>query len=327
MKTVKFSVIGNGFISKKHQYFIEAHANAQLVSVVDSNGTADFKDLDSFILEDAGKSDVICITTPNALHVPQALKLLEAGYHVVIEKPMALSSVEAQKVLDLAEKKQKQVFIVMQNRYSPAGQWLKKLADSGALGRLYFVQVNCYWNRDERYYKADSWHGKQALDGGTIYTQFSHFVDLLYWCFGELEHIQGRLFDFNHQDITEFEDSGEIQFDFKSGGPGQFNFSTSAYAGNLESSIVILSELGTIKIGGQYMDEILHLSLKDETIDLPEAFRESYGKYSGNAANHRFVIDNVVQTINGHKNPDTTAQEGLAVVHIIEEMYQKAKPS
>jgi len=250
---------------------------------------------------------------------------LEARKHVVIEKPIALSKADAEKVIFKALHMHKQVFAVMQNRYSPPSEWLKKVVDSGILGDIYMVQLNCYWNRDNRYYKADSWHGKKDLDGGTLFTQFSHFIDILYWLFGDIQNIQSRFADHNHKDLTDFEDSGFVSFDFTNGGMGSLNYSTSVWDANLESSMTVIAEHGSLKIGGQYMDKVEYCHIKnyDMPILSPTNPGNDYGAYKGSAANHHYVIENVVNVLKGRDSITTNALEGLKVVEIIECIYNK----
>jgi predicted dehydrogenase len=243
----------------------------------------------------------------------------------VIEKPMALNTKDAEEILLSAKKYGKQVFCVMQNRYSPPSVWIKEMIESDRLGKLFMVQVNCYWNRDERYYKGDSWHGNKVLDGGTLFTQFSHFIDLMYWLFGDISNIQGRLADFNHQSLTDFEDSGVISFNFVKGGIGTFNYSTSVYDKNFESSVTIIGEKGTIKIGGQYMNEVEYCHVKDYEMPVlpPTNPGNDYGSYKGSAQNHHYVIENVVNVLKNKKGEKitTNAYEGYKVVDIIERIY------
>jgi predicted dehydrogenase len=219
------------------------------------------------------------------------------------------------------------VFGVMQNRFSPPSVWIKDMIESGRLGEIYMVQLNCYWNRDERYYTPSSWHGKKELDGGTLYTQFSHFIDILYWLFGDLKNIHSRLFDFKHKDLTEFEDSGFVTFDFVHGGSGILNFSTAIWDKNLESSMTIIAEKGSVKIGGQYMDKVEYCHVKDYTMpDLaPTNPGNDYGAYKGSAQNHNFVINNVVDVLKQRGSISTNALEGLKVVDIIERIYASSK--
>jgi predicted dehydrogenase len=211
----------------------------------------------------------------------------------------------------------------MQNRYSPPSVWVKKLIESRVMGDIYIVQLNCYWNRDDRYYKTEGWHGKKALDGGTLFTQFSHFIDIMYWLFGDIENIQSRIKDFNHQQLTDFEDSGFVSFDFVNGGIGGINFSTSAWDKNMESSMTIIGQHGSLKIGGQYMDKVEYCHIKDYTMPelAPTNPGNDYGAYKGSAQNHHYVIDNVVDVLRGRSTISTNALEGLKVVEIIERIY------
>jgi predicted dehydrogenase len=260
--------------------------------------------------------DVVCIATPNGLHAAHAVKVLEEGHHVVIEKPMALTVADCQHIINTSLRQQRQVFCVMQNRYSPAAKWLKGLVADQLLGNIFMVQVNCYWNRDERYYSKGNWHGTKELDGGVLFTQFSHFIDTLLWIFGDIEHISGRFANFKHNELTVFDDSGFVNFDLVRGGMGCFNFSTAVWKENLESSITVIAENGTVVIGGQYMNEVRYCNVKDYI--MPEL-------EPGANNNHTFVFKNVVNIFKNATMTDTTSAEGLKVVDIIERIYKSAK--
>jgi predicted dehydrogenase len=201
---------------------------------------------------------------------------------------------------------------------------MKDLVQSGKLGNIFMVNIDLFWNRDDRYYKAGGWKGVKELDGGTLFTQFSHFIDIMYWLFGDISNIQARLRDFNHGHSTEFEDSGVVLFDFVEGGMGSINFSTSVHDTNYESSLTVVAENGTIKIGGQYMNEVAYCHVKDYTMpELPEGNpANDYGLYKGSAANHVYIIQNVVEALQGVSNITTNALEGLKVVDIIERIYE-----
>jgi len=329
---VKFAVLGTGHIGKRHAEMISRNPAAELVALADISpkndlgveifGVPFYNSLQSLLAE-GPDFDVLNIATPNGLHGQHAIAALKANKHVVIEKPMALSKAECEQVVHNAMAHHKLVFCVMQNRYSPPSVWIKDLLNSGKLGKIFMVQVNCYWNRDERYYKAGNWKGLQVLDGGTLFTQFSHFIDIMYWLFGDITDIRAQFEDFIHKTNTEFEDSGMIQFRFLNGGLGCINYSTSVWDKNFESSITIIAENGTVKIGGQYMNEVEYCHIKDYTMpELPPANpANDYGHYKGSAANHNFVIENVVDTINRNVAPTTNALEGLKVVEIIERIY------
>lgn len=337
MPKIKFAVIGCGHIGKRHAEMISRNEESELVALIDTKALSElgiekyevpfFNSIDDFLNSpSATEVDVINIATPNGFHAEYALKCLEAKKHIVIEKPMALNKQDAEKVIFKALQVHKQVFAVMQNRYSPPSEWIKSLIESGKLGKIFMMQLNCYWNRDDRYYKADNWHGTKDLDGGTLFTQFSHFIDLMYWLFGDIQNINSRFTNFNHSHLTEFrEDSGVINFDFVNGGIGCLNFSTSIWDKNLESSMTIIAENGSVKIGGQYMDKVEVCHVKD--YEMPELAPTNpgndYGAYKGSAANHHYVIENVVDVLKNRSTITTNALEGLKVVDIIERMYQQ----
>jgi UDP-N-acetyl-2-amino-2-deoxyglucuronate dehydrogenase len=331
--TIKFALIGCGHIGLRHAAMIAQHPECRLVALCDSRPkeTSDiaqfdlpyYQDID-FLLKKQTDCDVITIATPNGLHEIHALKALEAGKHVVIEKPMALTKASCERILFKALQKQKMVFCVMQNRYSPPSVWLKNLVDSGQLGRIFMVQINCYWNRDDRYYKPNaSWHGSKDLDGGTLFTQFSHFVDLLYWCFGDITNIQARFADFKHQHSTDFEDSGFVHFDIVNGGMGSLNYSTAVWDKNMESSVTIIAENGSVKISGQYMEKIEYCHIKNQGMPIlpTENTAIEYGNYKGTSANHFHVIQNIVDVLKGRNTITTNAMEGMKVVEIIDKIY------
>jgi predicted dehydrogenase len=237
---------------------------------------------------------------------------------------MGLSKDSCEKVIFKSLQMSKQVFCVMQNRYSPPSEWIKSIVENGILGDTFMVQLNCYWNRDDRYYKKENWKGKQALDGGTLFTQFSHFIDIMYWLFGDIDNIQGKFADFTHKELTDFEDSGFVSFDFVNGGMGCINYSTAVQDKNLESSITIIGSKGSVKIGGQYMNEVEVCNIPG--YEMPELAPTNpgndYGAYKGSAANHNYVISNVIQTLKGNTTATTNALEGLKVVEIIERIYK-----
>jgi UDP-N-acetyl-2-amino-2-deoxyglucuronate dehydrogenase len=329
---VKFAVVGCGHIGKRHATMISQNAGAALVALADIRpqeelgleqaGLPFFNSLDQLLASDLA-IDVINIAVPNGLHATMAIKALNAGKHVVIEKPMTLSVADAEAILALSKKVDKKVFVVMQNRYSPPSVWLKNIVEQEKLGAIYMVQMNCFWNRDERYYTPGSWHGSKDLDGGTLFTQFSHFIDILYWVFGPIKNIQSRFADFCHQHLTDFEDSGMLTFEFESGGLGNLNFSTAVWDKNLESSMTIIAEKGSVKIGGQYMDKVEYCHIRDYEMPVlaPTLPGNDYGNYKGSAANHHYIIENVIQVLNNGAAINADALEGSAVVDIICNMY------
>lgn len=332
LEKIKFAVVGAGHIGKRHAEMISREEESELVALVDirtkeecgaENFDVPFFNSVEELLESDLEFDVVNVCTPNGLHATQSIAALEKGKHVVCEKPMGLSKDACEKVIFKSLQMSKNVFCVMQNRYSPPSEWIKSVIDRELLGDIFLVQLNCYWNRDDRYYKAGGWKGTQDLDGGTLFTQFSHFIDIMYWLFGDIQNIKGRFADFTHQNSTDFEDSGLVNFDFINGGMGCINYSTSVALQNLESSMTIVGSKGSVKIGGQYMNEVEVCNIEDyEMPQLAEANpANDYGPYKGSAANHNYVIKNVIDTLKGRTTATTNALEGLKVVEIIERIY------
>ncbi len=329
---VKFAVVGCGHIGKRHAEMIKKNPEAKLTALCDIKPKKSlgieaydvpfFSSIDE-LLSSKLDFDVVNICTPNGLHAEHAVKSLKHKKHIVCEKPLAIKKADAENIIFKSLQASRNVFVVMQNRYSPPSIWIKQVVDEKLLGDIYMVQINCYWNRDERYYSKNGWHGTQKLDGGTLFTQFSHFVDIMYWLFGDITNIKGNFKNFSHKNITDFEDSGSVSFNFVNGGLGILNYSTSVWNENLESSLTVIGAKGTIKIGGQYMNNVEYCNIKD--YKMPELKQSNppndYGNYKGSAANHCYVIQNVIDTLKGKTSITTNALEGLKVVDIIERIY------
>ncbi|MDR2840933.1 MAG: Gfo/Idh/MocA family oxidoreductase [Paludibacter sp.] len=331
---INFAIVGFGHIGKRHAEMINQNPNANLTAVADIlpaelSGFADknipyFNSLDALLSANLN-IDVVNICTPNYYHADYAIQSLVAGKNVVVEKPVALHNSEAQRILETSLAVKRKVFCVMQNRYSPPTIWLKQIVDNKLLGKIYMVAVNCFWNRDERYYTGQNWHGNAKLDGGTLFTQFSHFIDIIYWLFGDIKNIQGKFNDFNHSNLSDFEDSGTVNFDFVGGGVGVLNYTTSVWEQNLESSITIIGEQGTVKVAGQYMNEVISCNIRNYTMPTLPASNppNDYGLYKGSAQNHGYVIQNVIDTLVDDKKIATPICEGVKVVDIINRIYDE----
>jgi UDP-N-acetyl-2-amino-2-deoxyglucuronate dehydrogenase len=335
MSKIRFALLGAGHIGKRHAEVIIRNAESELVAIIDIDNSkkiiADnydipfFDSLESFF-DSKIEVDVINIATPNFLHSPQAKLVLENNIHVLIEKPMTLNAHEAEELIEIADERKLKIFTVMQNRYSPPAHWLKNIVSNDILGKVYMVQMNCLWNRDERYYTKDSWHGKLASDGGVLFTQFSHFIDTLYWLLGDLEVVNAKLFNFNHQHTTEFDDSGIALLQSNNVTQVNINFSTALFDQNMESSVTIIAEKGSVKVGGQYMNRVEYCHIKDYQLPHLEATQPSnnYGSYQGSAQNHDFVIQNVNDVLLRGAEIMTNGADGLAVVRIIQDIYKKS---
>jgi UDP-N-acetyl-2-amino-2-deoxyglucuronate dehydrogenase len=329
-----FAIIGYGQIGKRHAAILSQNKETNLVALIDSDatvkdrkdypeGTAFFTSLKACI-EGGIQPEVVCICTPNALHVPLGMEALNSNCHVLIEKPMGLTKSECEDLIRRSHQVSRHVFVVKQNRYSPPIQWLRQITLEKKLGDIQMVQMNCYWNRDDRYYSSDSWKGTIKMDGGPLYTQFSHFIDIMHWLFGDIRGIQAKFDNFKHKKNTEFEDSGMLNFNFINGGIGSLNYSTAVWDKNMESSILITGSKGSVKIGGQYMDQLEYCHI--ENYKQPELTATNppndYGGFKGSAANHAYVFDNVLKSIHSNGEITTNAMEAMMVVDIIERIYK-----
>jgi UDP-N-acetyl-2-amino-2-deoxyglucuronate dehydrogenase len=321
---MKFGIVGLGNIGKRHAEHIMKHEEAEWVAYCDllefpnndkiPTSVAYYDSIDEML--DKTKLDIVCVCTPNYLHHIHTLKALQASCHVVCEKPMAISTVQCNEMIEVATQTGKTIFVVKQNRYNDPVQKVKQLLNNQQLGKIYFVQV------DEYYYNESPWRGKKELDGGCLFTQFSHFIDILYYLFGMVKVNARQLSNYNHP-YTEVEDTGSFIMETASCAMVNFNFSTCSFEKNMEGAITILAEKGTVKIGGQYLNTIEYQHIED--VIIPEiniqAKSNDYGKYQGSMSNHDKMIDNVIKTLQGKATIMTNANEGRDVVKIIEAMY------
>jgi UDP-N-acetyl-2-amino-2-deoxyglucuronate dehydrogenase len=334
MSPTRFAVIGHGNIGRRHAHHISNTEGAVLTAICDidaSKGTGINKGVRFFAsveeLLSTGLADVACICTPNYLHEEHTVLALKAGLHALVEKPMAISTASCDRMIATAEETGKLIFAVKQNRYNPPVQAVRKLIEDGGLGKLYLVQVTCFWNRGDAYYAESPWRGKKAMDGGCLFTQFSHFVDILYYLAGPINYAKGVIHNYAHQHNTEVEDTGAFTLRTVSGATVAFSFTTCSYEQNLEGAITLFGEKGTVKIGGQYLNTIEYQHLQHGV--LPEiniaARANDYGSYKGSMSNHDQVIKNVVDVLHHGHAIMVGAEEGREVVSMIEKMYAGAE--
>jgi len=267
--------------------------------------------------------DVVAVCSPNGLHSIHSIEALKAGYHVLCEKPMGLTVQECGDMIQAAERSNKRLFAIKQNRYNPPVAAVKEAIDSGKLGKVMSIQLSCFWNRNTDYY-ANSWKGTKDLDGGTLFTQFSHFVDLLYWLVGDVDEVAAMMGNFAHQGIIEFEDTGAVILKFTNGAIGTINYTVNSFQKNMEGSLTIFGEKGTVKIGGQYLNELEYQNIEDYKIEnLPEGNKaNNYGNYTGSMSNHDKVYDNLIEVLTHNAAITTSSYEGMKTVEIIQKIYK-----
>ena len=334
MKTIKFALIGCGRIAQRHAEQI--HRLGELSAVCDIKESAalalseqyncrSYFDIET-LLRNEPDVDVVSVCTPNYLHAEHSIKSLKAGKHVLCEKPMALSVRDCENMIYTAEQTNRRLFIVKQNRYNPPVVELKKVIEENRLGKIFYVQLNCFWNRNEDYYLQSDWKGRLDKDGGTLYTQFSHFIDLLVWLFGDFKNVKVLLQNYLHPNI-EFEDTGAVLIEFFNGAIGTINYTVNSYQKNMEGSITVFGSKGTVKIGGQYLNALEYQNIEDYSFQnvTPVNKANDYGFYQGSMSNHDKVYENVVNVLNGKDTIATNAIEGLKVVRIIEDIYSQSK--
>jgi UDP-N-acetyl-2-amino-2-deoxyglucuronate dehydrogenase len=335
MKTnITFALIGCGRIAQRHAEHI--NNNGILTAVCDNvkekadelaakyNAKAYYSVED--LLASEKKMDMVSICTPNGLHAKHAIQALNAGFNVLCEKPLAISVNDCGEMIKAAEKANRRLFAIKQNRFNPPVAAIKQAIDENKLGKIHSVQLSCFWNRNEDYY-ANSWKGTKELDGGTLYTQFSHFIDLLYWLIGDVKASQAFTGNYTHKDIIEFEDTGVVILEFYNGAIGTVNYTVNSYGKNMEGSLTIFAEKGTVKIGGQYLNELEYQNIEGFKIEnLPEGNKSNnYGNYQGSMSNHDKVYENLVSVLQNNEPISTSAFEGLKTVEIIDKIYNSAR--
>lgn len=333
MKPARFAIIGCGRIAQRHADQIVA--KGELVAVCDikkdkadelaaKHKAAAYYNIDDLIHNK--QIDVVAVCTPNGLHAEHSIRLLKAGLHVLCEKPMAITTADCRLMIQASENAGRQLFIVKQNRFNPPVTAVKQAIDAGRLGRIYTLQLNCFWNRDAAYYTGSDWKGTKKLDGGILFTQFSHFIDLLQWIAGEVKDVSGYMENYQHHNTIEQEDSGVVSMVFKSGAMGSIHYTVNSHAKNMEGSLTIFGEKGTVKIGGQYLNTLEYQDIKDFTIkDLPAGKgANQYGNYEGSMSNHDKVYENVIDVLHHNAPMNASGCDGLKTVEIIEKIYSTA---
>ena len=333
MKEIRFCIIGCGRIAQRHAEHISKRG--VLVAVCDIEpekadamakqyGATAYYDIES-LLKNEKDIDVAAICSPNGLHATHSIECLYAGMNVLCEKPMGLSVTECGEMIKASERTNKRLFAIKQNRFNPPVEAVKKLIDEGRLGNIYSIQLSCFWNRNDDYYE-NSWKGTQDLDGGTLYTQFSHFIDLLYWMIGDVKNVNAYMNNYAHKHSIDFEDTGVVILEFHNGAIGTINYTVNSFQKNMEGSLTIFGKKGTVKIGGQYLNELEYQNIEGYTItDLPEGNKaNNYGTYQGSMSNHDKVYDNLIDVLQKNASISTSSFEGLKTVEIIERIYQSA---
>jgi UDP-N-acetyl-2-amino-2-deoxyglucuronate dehydrogenase len=333
MDKLKFAIVGCGRISQRHAKHIKNTEGAELVATCDiieeradklatEYGAKAYASIEALLENE--DVNIVSICSPNGLHAEHSILSLKAGKHVLCEKPMAISVYDCGEMIKTAEKANKRLFVIKQNRYNPPVDAVKKAIEEGRMGKINSVQLSCFWNRNEAYYE-NSWKGTKDLDGGTLYTQFSHFVDLLYYLVGDVKEAKAYGLNYCHEGIIEFEDTGVVILKFHNEAIGTINYTVNSFGGNMEGSLTLFGDKGTVKIGGQYLNELEYQRIEDYKIEnLPKGnTANNYGQYQGSMSNHDYVYRNVVDVLLNGGQITTNMFEGLKTVEIIDKIYSE----
>ena len=333
---INVGIIGCGNIGKRHVAVFDANPNTKILSLCDQDaqkanvlnenyGNSFEVQEDYQALVSSLEINLVSICTPHNWHKQMTIEALRNGKHVLVEKPMALNVEDSMEMIKTSKETGNRLYVMKQNRFNVPISLTKKALDEGRLGKVFMVQCNVYWNRNPEYYSESNWRGKIANEGGALFTQASHFIDLLIWWFGDVVKAKGMV-DTKMQEI-EVEDCGNAIMDFSSGVQGSITWTTCVYNKNYEGSITIIGEKGTIKIGGPYLNKIDFWDVQDYVLPKNIEFADqpnNYGKYQGTSSNHHKVVDEIVKDLKGEQSDIVEGTEGIKSIEAIEMIYNSA---
>lgn len=332
-RKIRFALVGCGRIAQNHFAAIKHHeTRAELVGVCDIDPVAlavaaqttsatPYKSLADMLTH--CDADAYILTTPSGLHPDQAIEIARAGKHVITEKPMATRWSDGKRMVKACDEAGVRLFVVKQNRHNATLQLLKKAIEKKRFGKIYMVNLNVFWTRPQSYYDQGGWRGRWEYDGGAFMNQASHYVDLVDWLIGPLESLHAYTATLG-RDI-EAEDTGVISLRWRSGALGSMNVTMLTYPKNLEGSITILGEKGTVRIGGMAVNEFQHWEFEDEDPDDAMVKEASYETTSVYGFGHPLYYDNVINVLRGEAEPETDGREGLKSLEVIIATYLSAR--
>lgn len=334
---IDFVLVGCGRISKNHIKAVADNAErARMVGVCDiveeraaeaskATGAPAFTDI-STMLKETGAAAAI-IGTPSGMHPDHAAQCAAAGLHVVCEKPMAITLDAADRMIKACDDAGVKLFIIKQNRLNKTVQLLKKAMDKGRFGRIYFAQVNVFWTRPQEYYDQAKWRGTWELDGGAFMNQASHYVDMIHWLVGEVESVQATTATLARR--IETEDTGAAVIRFRNGAVGSINVTMLTHPKNLEGSITILGETGTVKLGGPALNKVEAWEFERYDDDDKEVEQAGYALPVGPGAvygfGHSGYLANVIDVLEGREDSLTDGRGGRKSLELILAIYKSAR--
>jgi UDP-N-acetyl-2-amino-2-deoxyglucuronate dehydrogenase len=332
-RPIRLALVGCGRIAQNHLAALAKHADrAQLVAVCDTDpaalaaamqtsGARGFATLDDLLK--GSDADIVVLATPSGLHPVQAIACAAAGKHVMTEKPMATRWEDGKRMVAACDAAGVHLFVIKQNRRNATLQLLKRAIELKRFGRIYNVAINVFWQRPQSYYDSAKWRGTWEFDGGAFMNQASHYVDLIDWLIGPVESVFAYTATMARN--IEVEDSGVLAIKWRSGALGTMNVTMLTYPKNLEGSITILGEKGTVRIGGLAVNEIQHWQFADQHPDDEQIKAASYATTSVYGFGHPLYYDNVLRTMRGEAEPETDGHEGLKSLEVLIAAYISAR--
>jgi len=332
-RKIRLALVGCGRISANHFEAAERHSErVELIDVCDENAQALKQAVNrtkagghSSVVEmlKTSDSDLVILATPSGHHTEQAILVAKSGKHVMTEKPMATRWRDGVRMLKACDDAKVRLFVVKQNRHNQTIQLLKKAIEKGRFGKIYSVAVNVFWTRPQEYYDSAKWRGTWEFDGGALMNQASHYIDLLDWLVGPVESVMTYTSTLA-RDI-EVEDSGVVALRWRSGALGTVNVSMLTYPKNMEGSITILGEKGTVRIGGVAVNEIQTWVFSEPQAEDAEIAKTNYQTTSVYGFGHSLYYDNVIKTLHGETEPETDGREGLKSLELLIAMYLSSR--
>lgn len=327
---IRIGLIGCGRISKNHFEAIARQEDAQVIACCDiiperakdaaekyniSNWTANYEEM-----LNNPDIDLISICTPSGLHPEHGIQAAKAGKHVLTEKPMACRLNEADELIKACDEAGVKLFVVLQNRLNPAIQLVRRAFEEGRFGKIYMITSNVFWTRPQEYYDMAPWRGTWALDGGAFMNQASHYVDMVQWFGGPIEEVKSITATLARN--IEAEDTGSAIIRFENGAIGSINVTMLTYPKNLEGSITILGEKGTVRIGGTSMNKIEQWDFTDK-----EEYDDEIEQYNTNPASvygfgHSGYYNNVIDSLQHNAIPSSNGHEGRKSLNLLEQVYK-----
>lgn len=332
-RKIRLGLVGCGRIANNHFAAIESHsANLDLVDVCDVNATAlaqavshtHARGHNSLTeLLKTTTADLVVLTTPSGLHPKQVIQVAATGRHVITEKPMATRWHDGVRMVKACDDANVRLFVVKQNRRNPTLQLLKNALEQDRFGKIYSVAMNVFWTRPQAYYDSAKWRGTWEFDGGAFMNQASHYIDLLHWLIGPVESVMAYTGTLARK--IEVEDSGVAAIRWRSGAMGTLNVTMLTYPKNMEGSITILGEKGTVRIGGVAVNEVLTWEFSDTRPEDADVSSSSYQTTSVYGQGHLLYYDNVIATLRGEAEAETDGRQGLVTLELLIAMYLSAR--